>query len=236
MFVPAGLNAVVWAVANALALGMIPAYIAAVIVEASPAARRRQQRHNRDERPPLRHRVGVTIVAQCALLAAISGKPTIILESAVGLGVLWAVRQPRVRAWCDSWWSRVEDAVYLACVAAAPFVLTPLVAAIRHPHIKWAHWAPGVLASVSPDSFWIVLAVVAAVAFGCRGYLRGYICASSMPLLTALLVVGFAPVVKTSPSLAVPTAQFVAVASVCAATAVMTALLSTASRRGGRGS
>ncbi len=128
----------------------------------------------------------------------------------------------------------MEDGVYLACVAAAPFVLTPLLAAIRHPHIKWAHWAAGVLASVSPDSFWIVLAVIAAVAFGCRGYLRGHICASSMPLLTGLLVVGFAPAVKTSPSLAVPAAQFVAIASVCAAIAIMSTLAATTSHNAGR--
>ncbi|MBV8946126.1 MAG: hypothetical protein JOZ95_11955 [Solirubrobacterales bacterium] len=234
MFVSAGLKTVLWAVATALALGMIPAYIAAVAVEASPAARRRQQRHQRHERPPLRYRVAVTIVVQCALLAAFVGKPTIILESAAALSVLWAVRQPGIRAWCETRWSRVEDAVCLVCVAAAPFVLTPLLAAIRHPHIKWAHWAPGVLASVSPDSFWIVLAVVAAVAFSCRGYLRGYICASSMPLLTGLLVVVFAPAVKTSPSLAIPAAQFVAIASVCAATAIMSMLAFTASHHAGR--
>jgi hypothetical protein len=139
MFVPAGLHTVLWAIATSLAIGMIPAYIAAVRVEASPAARRCQQRHDRDERPPLRHRVAVTIVAQCAVLAIIAGKPAIVLESAAGLGVLWAVRQPRIRAWFETWWSRVEDAVYLACVAAAPFVLTPVLGAIRHSHIKWAH-------------------------------------------------------------------------------------------------
>jgi hypothetical protein len=88
MFVAAGLHTVLWAIATSLALGMIPAYIAAVVVEASPAARRCQQRHHRDERPPLRHRVALTIVAQCAVLAVIAGEPVIVFESAAGLGVL----------------------------------------------------------------------------------------------------------------------------------------------------